>query len=95
MIESLPSIKEPSDVTIVIFLLPSCGTNHDRDLNAAINILNRGQIDLCDSKQPSRATMEEELKIPMALMKHASKIERSGLTTGLHEDEASLTVFSC
>ena len=39
--------------------------------------------------------MEEELKIPMALMKHASKIERSGLTTGLHEDEASLTVFSC
>ena len=70
---------EKLDLGTRAWTCPNCGSFHDRDINAARNILRVGQIDCYGEATKSQATGDLELIIPLALQKMTGKIERSDI----------------
>lgn len=68
---------EKMDLSIREWTCSTCGTNHDRDLNAANNILNKGLTDLyCFTSEELSDYRRGEVVSPEAILPKASSLNR-------------------
>jgi putative transposase len=74
-------VLEKLDLDIRKWTCPACNEHHDRDVNAAKNILRIGQTDCYGGPMKSQTTGDLGLEIPMALQKMIVKTERSGVSS--------------
>lgn len=65
------------DLSIRKWKCPNCNSIHDRDLNAAINIRNQGQLDLYEKVIPVQQGNWASIDVPLVLQKLTDKIEKS------------------
>ena len=95
-----PGLEKFAELIIRECACPSCGSHHGRDINAAINIKNQGQLDCYEQLLDqfwSDGTADQGSMIPARLEKYASKTERSKTPVlvgiGTDEDTRSLVVY--
>jgi putative transposase len=74
-------VLEKLDLDTRKWTCPACNEHHDRDVNAAKNILRIGQTDCYGGPIKSQTTGDLGLEIPMALQKMIVKTERSGVSS--------------
>ena len=72
------------------WICPVCESHHDRDLNAATNIKNFGQLD-CYEKIIHSVETTELGEIPKSLQKFTTKIERSFMSLNVCEGSRKAT----